>query len=297
MSPSVHATLWALSLLTVVYVSRSYVEAQRIRALQHTEHSIPKDPVYRVSQVGGQVMRVNETTGETSYWSPDGGGWVTVKETNLVSAVSTDERAARTAVLQTWYAAMGSEATTDYATFEAGLIDVPAWELKDYFAKWKSGKDAEANQQRRVQEATEFAKRETLIAAWYDTLDEAYKKDVSYEAYKANLINAPDFEERKTVIKTWYELMDDEYRRRVPFERFEALGINYPLAQLQAALREKRPNSPLVKQAPPGDTEPVERGIASRFAPGSVFCPMGGEVYESTVKFCPNHGVKTRLLQ
>lgn len=83
MHQTLKASLWGLSLLTVVYISNQHLTAQRLRASQHTGHSTHSDQSFRLTQIGSRVMRVNETTGETYYWSPDEGGWVLIRETNL----------------------------------------------------------------------------------------------------------------------------------------------------------------------------------------------------------------------
>src|SRR3989338_5270607 len=92
------AILWTLTLLTVGYASQQYRIAQQARASAQTRHTTTTPTTaYKVTQICGQLMRINETTGETHYWSTEGGGWVKINETGLISAVSAEERQARQA--------------------------------------------------------------------------------------------------------------------------------------------------------------------------------------------------------
>jgi len=270
MSPISKTILWSLSLITIVYISNQYLEIQRLKTAQHIERSSQKEQAYKITQVGGQVMRVNESTGETYYWSAQDGGWVKVNETNLVTAVSDDERKKRISIIRAWYDSLDTSGKrlTQYEAFEADLINTPSWQLQDNFNKWQA-------EQKREQ-------RRGMIQTWYKQLTPAEQAATPYQAFEEKLIEATDLEFRQSTIKSWYELMDTTYIKQVPYDRFEAIEISSSLDSLNAALEQQR----------------KYQGSQAQAASNSsiVFCPIGGETYDAKVKFCPKHGVATRTL-
>ena len=111
----------------------------------------------------------------------------------------------------------------------------------------------------------------SLIQSWYKQLTPQEQAATPYEQYESTLLAATDLPARQGVIRGWYDFMEDTYKQKVPLARFEAIAIREPLASLRAALAKQRG----------GDI---------------VFCPVGGERYRSDVRFCPKHGVETRVL-
>ena len=268
--------LWVLTLLVVGYVSQQYRVTQQIRASTQTRHATlsPSPPsLFKVAQIGSQVMRINETTGETHYWSNEGGGWVKIDETNLVSAVSETERNARKAIIRTWYNTTESELRkkVSYEIWESAWLQSPSWQIQDSFDKWK-------REQAEEKQRAEQERKETLIQSWHKQLTSQEQVATPYEQFEATLLTATDLAARQKVIRSWYDLMDDTYKREVPFERFEAVEVQQSLANLQSALAEQQKASPASKSRA-GDT---------------IFCPVGGERYSIDIKVCPKHGVETR---
>lgn len=276
MKPNLKAALWALTLLTVIYVSQQYRIAQQARASARTQHTaIATAPAetYKVTQIGSQVMRINETTGETHYWSDSGGGWVKIEDTSLVTTVSEPERKARKVVIQSWYNTIEPDLRKEisYEIWESAWLETPSWQIQDSFDKWKR-KQAEEKQQ------AEQERRKPFIQSWYTKLTPQEQTAIPYEKFEATLLAATDLSARQKVIRSWYDLMDDAYKQRVSFERFEAIEIQQPLANLQSALANQQ-----------GSVSPSKSNSRHRF------CPVGGETYEANVKYCPKHGVETRI--
>ena len=282
MKTGIKTTLWILTLLAVVYVSQQYRIAQEARASAHTQHTaIATTPavLYKVTQIGGQLMRINETTGETHYWSTSGGGWVKINETNLVTAIPDDERKARERILRSWYDALDPafRQTNAYSSWEPMFNDQPSESLQQAFDAWKQ-QQAEEKQR---------AARETLkpiIQTWYKALTPVEQTATSYEQFEAPLLVATDLKERQRVIVSSYELMDDAYKQTVSLERFQAMHIQRSLANLKVALETLQKGST------------TSQTTASGSPIGSMFCPVGGEVYPEGMKYCPKHGVETRRL-
>ena len=238
MGPKLKAALWILTLLTAVYASQQYRIAQQARAsaqTQHTTVSTVPHPSFKVTQIDGQLMRINETTGETYYWSADGGGWVKINETQLVSAVSETERTARKAAIQTWYSAIppALKENLPYETWENTWMETPSWQIQESFNNWKQ---KQAEEQRR----TEQESLKALIQAWYQQLTPQEQTINPYDQYEAKLLTTTDVPARQGVIRAWYDLMDNGYKQKVPLKRFEAIEIQEPLANLQAGLAKQQ---------------------------------------------------------
>ncbi len=277
MSSKLKAILWVMSLLTVVYVSQQYRVAQQARAsaqTQHTTFSTKPSPLFKVTQIGGQVMRINETTGETHYWNNESGGWVKINETSLVTAVSEAERNARKAVIQTWYNTIEPELKKDisYETWEGTLVETPSWQIQDSFDKWQ-------REQTQAKQQAEQERRKPLIQSWYKQLTPQEQEATPYGQFETSLLDeTADISGRQKVIRSWYDIMDSTYKQKVPFERFEAVEIQQHIVNLQEALN-KQSRTAL----------PLKPSSKDRF------CPVGGESYSADVKFCPKHGVETRI--
>jgi len=117
-------------------------------------------------------MRINETTGETHYWSTDGGGWVKINETELATAASYDEIAKRKAILREWYRLFdkpSQEKLHSYEEFEAAGINTFSGTLEQDVKTWK------------------ITERESITQRWYQLMDEKYKKEIPYDKFKVSL--------------------------------------------------------------------------------------------------------------
>ena len=218
MRPTLKATLWILTLLTGIYVSQQYRIAQQARASAQTQHTtISSTPTeaYKVTQIGGQLMRINET--------------------NLVSAISEDERKARKTVIQMWYNAIDPalKENVPYEAWEAAWAETPAWLIQESFEKWKR-KQAEEKQR------AEQERRKLLIQSWHKQLTPQEQAATPYEQFETTLLAVTDLAARQKVIRSWYDLMDDTYKQKVPFERFQAIEIQQSLASLQTAIAEQQ---------------------------------------------------------
>ncbi len=254
MNPKIKATLWVLSLLTILYISNQYREIQRLHISQQIQRVAEPKPSFHITSVNGQTMRVNDLTGETHYWALDGGGWVKINDTDLVTAISNEERDARKRIIQAWYAAIDptKKQSTSYSEWEALLIDKPSSELQQSFETWRR---QQAEEKQRADE-----ERKPLIQAWYKQLTPQEQAATPYEQYETNLLAVTDLTARQKVIHLWYNLTDDTYKQKVPFERFEAFAIRQPLANLQLALAEQLA---LAKQQKAASTHGVETRIPS----------------------------------
>ena len=264
MKTGTKAILWVLTLLAVVYVGQQYRIAQEARASAHTQHTaIATTPaaLYKVTQIGNQIMRINETTGETHYWSTSGGGWVKINETDLVTAISDDERKSRERILRSWYDALDPafRKTNAYSSWEPMFNDQTSVSLQQAFETWKQQQSEE--RQRAEQETWK-----PIIQTSYKTLTSAEQAATSYEQFEASLLAATDLRSRQRVITSLYKLMDDAYKQKIPFEQFQAMNIRRPYANLKIVLDSSSPTR-------------------------NMFCPVGGETYVENVKYCPNHNV------
>jgi len=275
MNPKTKTALWVLSLLTIIYISNQYREIQRLRIPQQIQRAAEPKPSFHITNVNGQTMRINDTTGETYYWAVDGGGWVKINETNLVTAISDEERNARKAVIQTWYNTLepGSDRVS-YEIFESSWRETPSWQIQESFDKWKH--EQVEKKQRAAQESWKL-----IIQFWYKELTPQEQAAIPYEQFEANLLAVTDhLAARQKVIDEWYDLMDDVYKQTVSLKRFEAIEIQQSSASLQAALAEQQ----------------KAVSTSKLHSTDTVFCPVGGEHYSGNVRICPKHNVATRVL-
>lgn len=102
---------------------------------------------YKITQHKGYLIRLNEHTGVTEYWSVESGGWVEIQDTDLVTIVNREERQKRKGIMDGWYLSLSDEMKEKFNRdqFEFNMQTVkrlsaegtPSWQLREAHDTYK----------------------------------------------------------------------------------------------------------------------------------------------------------------